>query len=329
MKHLSLIVPDGQSNLSTVACLVGAYEIFTRANEYWEREGNERLFKVELAGISNVTEVYGTFAVKSSAHIDSIANTDLIIIPSLVRDYERALQGNQAFITWITRQYRNGAEVASMCTGAFMLASTGLLDGRNCATHWSAADIFRTNFPEVNLRSDRLITDEKGIYTNGGAYSFLNLVVYLVEKYYNRQTAIYCSKIFQIDLDRHSQSEFMIFKGQKTHTDDIVMKAQAYLETNLKEKISVDKLCSMFAVSRRNFDRRFIKATGNTPLEYSQRVRIEIAKKSFETTRKTINEVMYDVGYSDDKAFREVFRRFTSMSPVEYKKKYNKESSEE
>jgi transcriptional regulator GlxA family with amidase domain len=150
-------------------------------------------------------------------------------------------------------------------------------------------------------------------------------VIYLVEKYFDRQTAIYCSKIFQIEMDRQSQSEFVIFKGQKGHGDDVVKKAQTYLESNLQEKKSVDDLCSMFAVSRRNFDRRFIKATGNTPLEYSQRVRIEMAKKSFETTRKTINEVMYEVGYSDDKAFREVFKRFTSMSPIEYKRKYNKE----
>jgi transcriptional regulator GlxA family with amidase domain len=214
-----------------------------------------------------------------------------------------------------------------MCTGTFMLACAGLLDGRNCATHWSAADTFRSIFPKVHLQPDMLITDEKGIYTNGGAYSFLNLVIYLVEKYFDRQTAIYCSKIFQVELDRHSQSEFMIFKGQKGHGDDIIKKAQAYLETNLREKVSVEELCGKFFISRRNFDRRFIKATGNTPGEYAQRVKIEVAKKAFETSRKTINEVMYDVGYSDDKAFREVFKKYTSMSPIEYKRKYNKDMS--
>lgn len=325
MKHVSLIVPDGQSNLSTIACLVGTYEIFAKANEYWQKKGNEPLVKAELVGISDLTGVYGLFFVKPQAHIDSIKQTDLIIIPSLVRDYQKVLEGNQAFINWITKHYRNGAEVASMCTGAFMLASAGLLDGRSCATHWSAADIFRSSFPEVNLKADSLITDEKGIYTNGGAYSFLNLAIYLVEKYFDRQTAIYCSKVFQVEMDRQSQSEFVIFKGQKTHGDDIVQRAQTYLETNVRDKVSAEDLSSMFAISRRNFDRRFIKATGNTPLEYSQRVRIEMAKKAFESTRKTINEVMYEVGYSDDKAFREVFKKFTSMSPIEYKRKYQKE----
>ena len=327
MKHVSLIVPDGQSNLSTLACLIGAYEIFTKASEHWEEQGNPPTLKIELVGISEKTEVYGLFAVKPHAHIRSVSQTDLIIIPSLARDFRKVVEGNHLLLDWVTTHYRSGSEVATMCTGAFMLASAGLLDGRSCATHWSAADTFRSMFPDVNLKAETLITDEKGIYTNGGAYSFLNLVIYLIEKYFDRQTAIYCSKVFQVEMDRHSQSEFMIFKGQKSHGDDVVKKAQTYLETNLQEKISVDNLSSMFAVSRRNFDRRFIKATGNTPLEYSQRVRIEIAKKCFETTRKNINEVMYEVGYSDDKAFRDVFRKFTGLSPIEYKRKYNKEMS--
>jgi transcriptional regulator GlxA family with amidase domain len=212
-----------------------------------------------------------------------------------------------------------------MCAGAFMLASAGVLNGKNCSTHWALADNFRMVFPEVNLQPDRLITDENGIYTNGGAYSFLNLVIYLVEKYYDRQTAIYCAKIFQIEIDRNSQSAFAIFTGQKLHGDEMVIKAQAYIESNLDEKISVEHLSSRFAIGRRNFDRRFIKATGNTPVEYLQRVKIESAKKTLETSRKTINEVMYEVGYSDVKAFREVFRKITGMSPLEYRNKYNKE----
>jgi len=216
--------------------------------------------------------------------------------------------------------------VASICTGAFLLASTGLLDGKNCSTHWAAAENFRDMFPEVNLQPDRLITDGHGIYTNGGAYSFLNLMIYLIEKYYDRQTAIFCAKVFQIEIDRNSQSEFAIFTGQKLHGDEVVKKAQAYIESNLGEKISVEDLSAKFAVGRRNFDRRFIKATGNTPVEYSQRVKVESAKKTLENSRKTINEVMYEVGYSDIKAFREVFRKITGMSPLEYKAKYNKEA---
>jgi transcriptional regulator GlxA family with amidase domain len=239
-------------------------------------------------------------------------------------NYLKAVKNNQLLIDWIKEQYKHGAEVATICTGAFLLAPSGLLDGKTCSTHWAAADNFRAMFPKVNLQTDKLITDENGIYTNGGAYSFLNLILYLIEKYYDRKTAIFCSKVFQIEIDRNSQSAFIVFTGQKMHGDEVVNKAQAYIETKLHEKISMEHLSSRFAVGRRNFDRRFIKATGNTPLEYAQRVKIEAAKKAFETSRKTINEVMYDVGYLDVKAFREVFRKITGISPLEYRKKYNK-----
>jgi transcriptional regulator GlxA family with amidase domain len=324
MKQLTIIVPDGENNLSSI---VGAYKIFTRANEYGMKAGKKELFHIQLAGISKKVDFYdGLFSVKPHTNISAIIKTDLIIIPSLNHNYQKAIKGNKALIEWIDKQYANGAEVASICTGAFMLAASGLLDGKTCSTHWSAAADFRTMFPKVDLKTDQLITDENGIYTNGGAYSFLNLIIYLVEKYYDRPTAIFCSKVFQIEMDRNSQSPFAIFTGQKIHEDDMIKKAQAYIEKNLHEKISVEHLSSKFAIGRRNFDRRFIKATGNTPVEYLQRVKIESAKKTLETSRKTINEVMYGVGYSDVKAFREVFRKITGMSPVEYKGRYNKEA---
>lgn len=324
MKHLTIVVPDGENNLSSI---VGAYKIFTRANEYWKGTGRKELFKIELAGISTKVDFHGgLFTVKPHTNISAIKRTNLIIIPSLNHNYQQAVKGNKLLIDWIAKQYKAGAEIASICTGAFMLASSGLLDGRSCSTHWAVADTFKTMFPDVNLQVDKLITDENGIYTNGGAYSFLNLIIYLVEKYFDRQTAIFCSKVFQIEIDRLSQSAFTIFTGQKQHGDEMVKKAQAYIESNLHERITMEHLSSKFAVGRRNFDRRFIKATGNTPVEYSQRVKIESAKKAFETSRKTVNEVMYEVGYSDIKAFREVFRRITGMSPQEYRNKYNKEA---
>jgi transcriptional regulator GlxA family with amidase domain len=325
MKHLTILVPEGENNLSSI---VGAYKIFTRANAYWKERGKKELFKIDLAGISKAVDFYdGLFIVKPHTNIAAISKTNLIIIPSLNHNYIKAVKGNQLLIDWIEKQYKSGAEIASICTGAFMLAASGLLDGRSCSTHWAAADTFRNMFPKVMLQVDKLITDENGIYTNGGAYSFLNLMIYLVEKYYDRQTAIFCSKVFQIEMDRQSQSAFTIFTGQKLHSDEVVKKAQAYIESKLDEKISVEHLSSEFAVGRRNFDRRFIKATGNTPAEYSQRVKMEAAKKAFETSRKTINEVMYEVGYSDVKAFREVFRKITGLSPLEYRSRYNKEAT--
>jgi transcriptional regulator GlxA family with amidase domain len=327
MKHVSIIVPDGQTTLSSVACIVGAYEMFVLANQYWRESGRKEFAKIELVGGSKKAKFEaGLFTVTPHKHITDLRKTDLILIPSLARNYEKATRGNKVLIDWVEEQYRNGAEIASMCSGAFMLASAGLLDGKRCSTHWCYADNFRALFPNVILQTEKLITDENGIYTNGGGYSFLNLVIYLIEKYYDRQTAIYCSKLFQVEIDRQSQSPFIIFNGQKSHGDEIVKKAQDYIESKLDEKISIEELSSRFAVGRRNFDRRFFKATGNTPIEYAQRVRIESAKKSLERTRKSINDVMYEVGYSDIKAFREVFKKITGMSPLDYKNRYNKEA---
>jgi transcriptional regulator GlxA family with amidase domain len=325
MGHITIVVPKGNGN--NLSSIIGAYKILTRANAYWKNKGKKVPYTIELAGISKTTSYFdGLFSVKPHTQISAIRKTDLIIIPSLNHDYTSAVQANTAMIKWIKDQYKRDAAVAAICTGAFLLASSGLLDGKSCSTHWAAADNFRIMFPNVKLQPDRLITDEHGIYTNGGAYSFLNLMLYLVEKYYDRSTAIFCSKVFQIEMDRNSQSEFIIFTGQKAHGDEIVSQAQTYIESKVHEKISIEQLSSRLAVGRRNFDRRFIKATGNTPLEYSQRVKIEAAKKAFEASRKTISEVMYDVGYSDLKAFREVFKKITGISPLEYRNKYNKDA---
>ncbi|AWA31250.1 AraC family transcriptional regulator [Flavobacterium magnum] len=326
MKHLTLLVPDGQSKLSSIIC---TYKVFLKANAFWKNAHGSDRFVIQLAGISEEVEFYdGLFSVKPHVNISQIARTDLIIMSALNNhDYPGSIDRNKSMTDWVVKRYKEGAAVATMCTGAFLLASSGLLDGKSCSTHWAAEETFRQMFPKVNLQTNLLITDENGIYTNGGAFSFLNLILYLVEKYYDRETAILCSKMFQIEMDRNSQSPFMIFTGQKQHGDGMVQQAQAFIENHLQEKIVMEQLADRFAVGRRNFDRRFIKATGNTPVEYVQRVRIEAAKKAFETTRKTINEVMYEVGYSDVKAFRDVFRKITGMSPVSYREKYNSGSA--
>jgi transcriptional regulator GlxA family with amidase domain len=321
MKHLTILVPNGENNLSSI---VGAYKIFSRANDFWRKVHKKEVFRIELAGISKKVHFHGgLFSVQPHTSISEIRKTDLIVIPSLNHNYEVSVKQNKLMIDWIEKQYQKGAEVASICTGAFLLASSGLLNGKSCSTHWSAAEDLRTRFPEIEVKMGKVITDENGIYTNGGAYSFLNLIIYLIEKFYDRETAIYCAKVFQIEMDRQSQLSFIIFKGQKQHGDDVVKRAQEYIEKHAHEKISIEDLSSNLAVGRRNFDRRFIKATGDTPLEYSQRVKMESAKRAFETSRKTVNEVMYEVGYSDAKAFREVFRKVTGLSPLEYRRKYN------
>lgn len=329
MKQLSILVPDDQTTMSTIACIVGSCQVFTVANAYFEKLGRKSVFQVDLVSAQkNKFLDNGMMVIKSNRTIKEELKADLILIPAtLVRNYEMASSNNKLLIDWVKNQYQRGAEVASMCAGGFLLASTGLLSGTTCSTHWALSEEFRSTFPDVNLQTDRLITDEKGIYTNGGAYSFLHLLMYLVEKFYDRKTAIHCAKYFQVDLDRNLQSEFLIFNGHKHHQDNEVLKAQCFIEDHFQDKISVEDLSSQLGLSRRNFDRRFIKATGLTPFDYMQRVKVEAAKKAFENSRKSVNEVMYEVGYSDTKAFREVFHKITGVSPNSYKSKYNTFSS--
>jgi transcriptional regulator GlxA family with amidase domain len=281
---------------------------------------------VQLVGLSKETPLSGgLFTANADVLLDNVKNTDLIIIPALDGEIRQAVENNREFIPWIIKQYNNGAEVASLCMGAFLLASTGLLKGKKVATHWMAANEFRKMFPDVELVTEKVITDENRIYSSGGAFSYLNLILHLIEKYAGHDMAILSAKIFAIEMERDSQSSFIIFQGQKEHADEPIKKAQEFIEKNYQDKITVEQLASTFALSRRNLERRFKKATANTVSEYIQRVKMEAAKKSFETSRKNINEIMYDVGYTDNKSFRTIFRKNTGLSPIEYKNKYNKE----
>lgn len=324
MKHISILVPEGQCNMSSI---IGPYKIFSKADQYRVAKKEKPLFNVQLVGNAKKVNLYdGLLSIQPHCHFKEVRKTNLIIIPAIsTNNLENTVQKNKVYTEWIRKQHQQGAEIASICTGAFILASTGLIDHKQCSTHWNEAARFRTLFPSVNMVPDKLITDENGIYTNGGAYSFLHLLMYLVEKYYGRETAVYCSKIFEVDIDRGSQSRFTIFSGLKDHQDEPIKKAQTFIENNLHKKISIEELAKRFAIGRRHFDRRFVKATSNTPLEYLQKVKMEAAKKSLENSRKTVQEVMYDVGYSDAKAFREIFRRITGLSPLDYRNKYNRD----
>lgn len=320
MKHISILVPEGDISITNVE---GTHQIFSEVNNFLQRNDKAPLFKIELVGISKETRIRkGLFSIHPDVLIDDVATTDLIIIPAIHSDMRKAMETNAAFVPWLVKQYKNGAEIASLCIGSFLLASTGLLNGKKCATHWIAANDFRAMFPEVELVPDRVMTGENGIYTSGGAYSSLNLVLYLVEKYAGREMSILCSKIFQIEIERNSQSPFMIFNAQKDHEDEVIRKAQEYIEKNYSEKISVDELASMCALSRRNLERRFRKVTFNSIVEYIQRVRIEAAKISLERNRENVNEAMYKAGYTDTKAFRTTFKKITGLSPLDYRNKY-------
>ena len=320
MMHVSVLVPRGAAVLN---CIEGSFMLLKLVNDYAVSKGRPRPFETHLVGLSKEPRVYDRFfSVSPDASIAEVGRTDLIIIPAINGDKSSVIAENADFLPWIADRYRGGAEVASLCVGAFLLAATGLLDGRSCTTHWSSVNDFRRRFTDVKLVSASIITDEAGLYSSGGALSFWNLLLYIVEKYVDRDAALFASKYFEIDIDRNDQSPFLIFNGQKDHRDDSIRKAQEFIEGNYRRRITVEELSSMLAVGRRSLERRFKQATGNTVSEYIQRVKIEAAKKGFEASRKNVAEIMYDVGYSDTKAFRAVFRRITGMSPVDYRNRY-------
>jgi transcriptional regulator GlxA family with amidase domain len=322
MKHVSILIPE------TAVIEADPHYMFKAVNQFLAASGKAPLFDVQLVATTKEVKLENSlYTVHPERLLKDVTKTDLIFIPAISGDIKRALDLNKAYVPWIVDQHQKGAEVASLCIGAFLLASTGLLNGKKCSSHWNAANEFRSMFPEVEFVDGSIITEDNGIYSSGGANSYWSLLLYLVEKYTDRDTAILASKYFAVDIDRDSQAAFMMFKGQKGHDDKEILKAQEFIEENYQEKISVDDLAAKFAVGRRSFERRFKKATGNTVVEYMQRVKIEAAKRSFESSRKNINEVMYDVGYTDTKAFRTIFKKITGLTPVEYRNKYNKQMS--
>ena len=324
MKHIAILVP----RRAILGSLEGTRQLFTQVNQFFLQQGGDPVFDVQLVGLEMETPVAGHhYTVHSDILLKDLTKTDLIVIPAVDGDLQEAISINRDFVPWITRQYQQGAEVASLCMGAFILAETGLLKGRKCATHWLAASEFRRMFPDVDLVTEKIITDEAGIYSSGGAFSYLNLILHLIEKHVSRDIAILSAKVFAIEMDRKTQSPFIMFNGQKQHEDEPIRKAQEFIEQNVTEKITIEELALRFAIGRRHFERRFKKATNNTPVEYIQRVRVEMAKKRLENSSMNISEVVYEVGYSDLKTFRSVFKKITGLSPIDYRNKYNVEGS--
>lgn len=324
MKHVTILA----LNDTAAASIVDPRIMFSGVNDFLEAVGKPKAFTVQIAGLTKTVPLSGgVFSVHTDVLLEEVEKTDLIIIPAIGGNLSETIKKNEAFLPWIVDQYKKGAEVASLCIGAFILASTGLLNGKECSSHWLTAPQFREMFPEVILVDGRVVTEQNGLYSSGGATSYWSLLLHLVEKYAGREMAIMASKVYALEIDRKSQSPFAIFQGQKKHEDEPIKQAQEFIEANLTEKIAVEELASRFAIGRRHFERRFKKATNNTPVEYIQRVKIEAAKKLFENSHKNVAEVMYEIGYNDPKAFRAIFKRVTGLSPIDYRNRYNKQAS--
>lgn len=317
--RISVFVPE----YGVIEAITPPFRSFHTANEFLTTFGKKPIFKVEYVGLSQyVPANNGEYTIKTDRLLKDVTETDLLIIPPTFGDTTKGILANAEAIPYFKKLYENGSSLASLCIGAFLLAETGLLNGKKCSTHWAHISDFKERYPQIEVEDGAIITEHDNIYSSGGASSLWNLILYLIEKFSDRETAVMISKYFALDIGRDSQSQFAIFKGQRNHGDAEIKKVQDHIEKNYEEKITIESLATLINTGRRTFERRFKEATNNTSIEYIQRVRIEAAKKFFEASRKNISEIMFDVGYTDTKAFRDTFKKITGLTPIEYRNKF-------
>ena len=320
--HVSVLVPRGEVALS---CVEGSFTFFSAVNDRLIAKGQEPLFEVDIVGLSQQTSVLsGRFQVHPDRLLEEVNSTDIVIIPAVNGDKAAMVDQNRDLISWIARQYHQGAEVVSLCVGAFLLAETGLLDGTACTTHWSAAEEFQNKYANIEMVSTEIITERNRVYTSGGALSFWNLLLHIALKYTDRETAIYISKFFEIDFGRNSQAVFVVFGPQKKHSDETVRRAQLIIERDVERRIQVATVGSELGIGERSLQRRFKNATGETMASYILRAKIEYAKRLIEIGGKTILETMHLCGYEYPRAFRKAFMSITGLTPTEYKTAFTK-----
>ncbi len=253
--------------------------------------------------------------------IKEINKTDLIIIASATY-IEKIMDKNPELVPWIQDQYKKGAHVASICTGVFLLAETGLLDGKSATLHWGFTKIFEKRYPRINLRHDKMYIDHGRLYCSAGVTAGMDLSLYLVEKFCGHKAAVQCAKTMLVDMGRDIQTPYDCNLSVKEHGDSLVIKCQSWIEKHQTRSIDYNTLAGKFKMSRRSLERRFKKATGMTPLVYLQLLRVERAKQMLEQTSLSFNEITYKTGYEDVPFFRKIFVRLTGLRPKEYQQRF-------
>lgn len=315
---LAVLITNGHRLLSVAAIL----DVFESVNRFCRNDGNAPFFEINLVAPDRVTDnSLGKYSIKL---VEEIVNPDLIMIPAFsAEDMPGALQKNNVLISFLVEQYQKGAEIASFCTGAFLLAASGLLNGKRATTHIDTVGVFSNIFPHVLLQSDAVVTDDERIFTSGGATSSFHLMLYLIRNHCGSEMATRIAKLFAIDMDREHQAYFGRFEPAANHGDGIVNMAQQRIEKEYQDGRTIEELIQDIPASRRNVVRRFKQATGVTPIEYLQKTRIEAAKKLLEQTDQSVMEVMLNSGYNDLKSFRQLFKKSSGLTPKEYRAKFN------
>ncbi|MBP1673210.1 MAG: uncharacterized protein H6Q25_1025 [Bacteroidetes bacterium] len=307
--------------------LIGSYEIFQKTERmvqlYPSRFKLKQNFTLMTVSTTSERKIIGSYGngFETDCTIFEMERPDLLIIPGFDRDFNMILS-DQAMINTIKDLYQNGTDIATVCTGAFILAETGILDHQTATTHWLYKKEFTYRFKTIQLEIDKLLIDHQRICMSGGASSFQNMMIYLIEKYLSKELAIFMSKMLLIENDRYNQNNFVIFNGQKNHGDTSILKAQNLIEEKMDQFIPIEELAQNSYMSKRNFLRRFKMATGDTPFVYMQKTKIEAAKNLLEEIHYPILEIAFRTGYTDYPSFRKSFKTLTGLTPSEYRKKY-------
>ncbi|MHA4844328.1 GlxA family transcriptional regulator [Flavitalea antarctica] len=318
MTKLAILLARNHRLLSMAAML----DMFETVNLYGKEQSGVPFFEISLFHTSDTDPV--KYPGYQNNHIQNSGKQDLIFLPAFGNvDPRAAVTDNREAIEWLQKQYKEGAAVASFCTGAFLLAATGLLNNRRATTHLQSVSAFVKAFPDVIMQSRAVVTEDDNVYTSGGATSSWHLMLKLVENYCGRDIAIRAAKYFAIDMDREQQSYFSTFLPSKNHGDELVSLVQQKISQSFNTSNTIEQLLVEVPASRRNLVRRFKLATGITPIEYLQKTRIEAAKKLLEQSRQSILEVMLETGYNDLKSFRQLFKKTVGLSPKAYREKFN------
>ena len=326
MRTVAVCVPEACASIGTT----GLRDALAKADRSWQvrsPESFEPLFDVRFVALrgGSVECEAGVF-VRASGAAD-MERPDIALVPGLDDDVVPSFERNRKWAPWLARWHSEGTIVAASCTGAFLLAEAGLLDGRAATTHWFAAGEFSARFPRVHLTADRMLIDDGDVITSGGATTFLNLALHLVGRFGGPERAAFAAKVLLIDGDRRAQAPYMAPPGRRDHGDPLVHAVQDTIERQLSKPIAVPALALAHAISERTLHRRFRETLGLTPGTYVREARMDRARALLEATSLTIGHVADAVGYMDEAAFRRAFQAEAGISPARYRAKFQQPSS--
>ncbi len=246
---------------------------------------------------------------------------DIAVIPGRLTGPASSAE-SLPYVHWLGDRHRKGAVLAANCGGVFILAETGLLDGRPATTHWAFADQFRDRFPEVRLDTDKIVIEDGEIITAGGLMAWTDLGMRIVDRIYGSTTMVETGRFLLIDSAGREQRHYSSFAPRLNHGDEAILKIQHWLQAKEGRAVTASAMAKRAGMEERTFLRRFKAATGLTPTEYTQHLRIGKARELLEFTKRPVDQIAYSVGYEDTSAFRRLFQRILGLSPSDYRHRF-------